>query len=143
MDLLRQMAYSRVSTVAEKFEAIVQLGLQNSRMKDFHDIWALSDTFSFEGWPLADALRACFNRRGTDWTTRTPLALTPSFYSDDRLIRFWGKYRTSTDPLVPPPEAFHLIGERIVAFIGPIRESVLTDVPFDMVWPPGGPWQSW
>ena len=135
-------AYPRVSSVAEKFEAIVQLGRQNSRMKDFHDIWALSETFSFDGYSLAEALRACFNRRGTDWTTRTPLALTPAFYSDDRLIRLWGEYRTSTDPLVPPPDAFEAVGERVVTFLAPIRGSVLTDAPFDMSWPPGGPWRS-
>ena len=41
-------AYTRTSSVAEKFEAIVQLGPQNSRhLQDFHDVWALSDIFSF------------------------------------------------------------------------------------------------
>ena len=35
-------AYPRTSSVAEKFEAIVQLALQNSRMKDFHDIFGIS-----------------------------------------------------------------------------------------------------
>ena len=102
-------AYPRASSVAEKFEAIVQLGQQNSRMKDFHDIWALSETFSFEGSALREALRACFARRRTDWTTRTPLALASTFYSDDRLMRLWGDYRTSSNPLVPPPEAFDVV----------------------------------
>ena len=36
----RLRTYPQVVTVAEKFEAMVQLGLRNSRMKDFHDIWA-------------------------------------------------------------------------------------------------------
>ena len=135
-------AYPRVSSVAEKFEAIVHLGLQNSRMKDFHDIWALSETFSFDGSLLREALRACFTRRGTDWTTRTPLALTPTFYADARLNRSWSDYRTSTDPLVPPPDAFEAVGERILTFLAPIRESVLTDAPFDMSWLPGVPWRA-
>ena len=134
-------AYPRVSSVAEKFEAIVQLGQQNSRMKDFHDIWALSETFSFDGSVLREAIQACFARRGTDWTTRTPLALTSTFYSDDRLIRLWRDYRTSTNPLVPPPDALEVVGERIFTFLAPIRESVLTDAPFDLSWPPGGPWR--
>ena len=99
-------AYPRVSSVAEKFEAIVQLGMQNSRMKDFHDIWALSETFSFDGSLLREAIRACFARRATDWTTQTPLALTSTFYADTRLNRLWSDYRTSTNPVIAPPDAF-------------------------------------
>ena len=133
-------AYPRAATVAEKFEAIVQLGQQNSRMKDFHDIWALSETFSFDGSVLSEAIKACFARRRTGWTTLAPVALTPTFYVDARLNRRWTDYRTSTNPLVPPPDSFHVVGERVVAFLGPIRASVLADVPFDMSWPPGGRW---
>ncbi|RJQ85035.1 MAG: nucleotidyl transferase AbiEii/AbiGii toxin family protein [Desulfobacteraceae bacterium] len=42
-------AYPRYTLVAEKVEAMVKLGLANSRMKDFYDIWLLSRLFSFEG----------------------------------------------------------------------------------------------
>ena len=135
-------AYPRVSSVAEKFEAIVQLGRQNSRMKDFHDIWALSETLSFDGSVLREAMQACFARRATDWTTHTPLALTSTFYTDTRLNRLWSDYRTSTNPVVPPPDAFDVIGERIFSFLAPVHESVLADSPFDTNWPPGGPWRA-
>ena len=134
-------AYPLASSVAEKFEAIVQLGQQNSRMKDFHDVWALSETFSFDGSVLREAIRACFARRGTDWTTRTPSALTSTLYSNARLIRLWSDYRSSTDPIVPPPDAFEVVGERIFNFLAPIRESVLAAAPFSAHWPPGGPWR--
>ena len=134
-------AYPRASSVAEKFEAIVQLGQQNSRMKDFHDVWALSETFSFDGSVLREAVRACFARRGTDWTAPTPLALTSRFYSQPRLIRLWNDYRTSTHPLVPPPDAFAVVGERIFNLLAPIRDSIIASVPFDVHWPQGGPWQ--
>ena len=58
---------------------------------------------------------SCFARRGTDWTTRTPLAITSTFYADARLNRLWGHYRTSTNPLVLRPDAFDVVGERILA----------------------------
>ena len=63
-------AYPRASSVAEKFEAIVQLGQQNSRMKDFHDVWALSETFSFDGSVLREAVPGVFRppRDGLDHT---------------------------------------------------------------------------
>ena len=135
-------AYPRASSIAEKFEAMVQLGQQNSRMKDFHDIWALSETFSFDGTLLREAISACFTRRGTDWTSRTPPALTSTFYSTARLSRLWHDYRPSTNPLTPPPDVFEVVGDRILNFLAPIRESVLTDVPFEMHWPPAGPWRA-
>ena len=133
-------AYPRTSSVAEKFEAMVQLGPQNSRMKDFHDVWALSEMFSFNGSQLSLAIRECFNRRGTDWATQTPGALTSQFYSNARLIGLWRDYRTSADLLTPPPHALEVVGERILNFLTPIRESLVAGAPFDLLWPPGGPW---
>jgi len=38
----RLLCYSRESAIAEKFETMVKLGVLNSRMKDFYDIWLLS-----------------------------------------------------------------------------------------------------
>ena len=51
-------AYPRETVAAEKFEAIVVLGLANSRMKDFYDLLAMSRLFAFEGATLAAAIRA-------------------------------------------------------------------------------------
>jgi hypothetical protein len=45
----RLKSYTRETVVAEKFEAMVKLGILNSRMKDFFDIWTLSHEFSFNG----------------------------------------------------------------------------------------------
>jgi predicted nucleotidyltransferase component of viral defense system len=61
----RLRVYRQEVTIAEKFEAMVVLGRRNSRMKDFHDIWALSSTFAFEGSVLRQAIVACFERRRT------------------------------------------------------------------------------
>ena len=100
----------------------------------------LSETLSFDGSVLREAIQACFARRGTDWTTQTPLALTSMFYTDTRLNRLWSDYRTSTNPVIPPPDAFDVIGERIFNFLAPIRESVLTGAPFTFQWLPGSQW---
>ena len=72
----RLMVYPRETVVAEKFEAMVSLGLTNSRMKDFHDIAVMASTFAFEGQPLAKALAATFKRRGTPLPKEPPPALT-------------------------------------------------------------------
>jgi len=61
----RLLCYSRESSISEKFEAMVKLGMLNSRMKDFYDIWLLSRQFDFDGAKLTEAIRLTFERRGT------------------------------------------------------------------------------
>lgn len=65
------LGYPREAAVAEKFEAMVKLDMRNSRMKDFHDVWALASSFRFEGPVLQAAVAACFQRRdftgGRSW----------------------------------------------------------------------------
>ena len=72
----RLRVYPRETVVAEKLEAMVQLGLANSRMKDFFDLFLLAKLFEFEGQLLVQAISATFNRRGTLLPTRIPTALT-------------------------------------------------------------------
>lgn len=74
--------YPRETVVAEKYEAMVKLGLANSRMKDFYDIWALSREFDFDGGVLSAAIRATFKRRATALTPTMPPALTSGFGCD-------------------------------------------------------------
>ena len=134
--------YPKVSAIAEKFESMVQLEIRNSRMKDFYDIWALSETFAFDGPGLKQAVERCFERRGTSWTAEIPDALTPEFYSDINLQSRWTDYGRRGGLLNPPPIAFEDIGVRMQSFLGPIRDAILSDEPFAMHWPAGGPWQS-
>ena len=61
----RLLCYSRESSISEKLEAMVKLGVLNSRMKDFYDIWLLSRQFDFDGAKLTEAIRLTFERRGT------------------------------------------------------------------------------
>jgi len=137
----RLRAYPREQTVAEKFEAMVKLGTQNSRMKDFHDVWALAGAFEFEGASLQRAIAACFERRGTPLAGETPRVLTPAFYQLPEIETRWRSYRAAGAVLIQPPAQFEVIGERIVHFLNPIRESVVRGDGFGKAWPPGGPWQ--
>ena len=131
--------YPRAASVAEKFEAMVQLELRNSRMKDFHDVWALSEEFAFEGPELREAIRGCFEQRGTVWTSKTPPALTSAFYSRTQQITWWNNY-CRKEFMTPPPTAFEVVGGRMLRFLAPIRESILADTPFNLHWHAGGPW---
>lgn len=137
----RLRAYPRELTVAEKFEAMVKLDTLNSRMKDFHDAWALSGAFSFDGEALKRAVAACFERRGTPWTHETPSVLTTAFYHSPEMQARWRNYLAAGAVLVTPPAQFDTIGERIIGFLGPVRERVLSGDGRATTWPPGGPWR--
>lgn len=63
-------AYPVETVVAEKFEALVTLGIANSRLKDFYDLWLIAQTFEFRQFALVEAVRATFERRGTLWSRR-------------------------------------------------------------------------
>lgn len=82
-------AYNRETAIAEKFEAMVLLGIGNTRMKDFYDLWYLSQHFTFEGSLLGRAIAATFERRRTPISTNTPLALTSEFTEDETKQRQW------------------------------------------------------
>jgi hypothetical protein len=60
------LAYTPENAIAEKFQAIVELDMANSRMKDFHDIWVLARNLEFGGERLSEAIRNTFERRKTD-----------------------------------------------------------------------------
>ena len=61
------MTYSLESTIAEKFDAILQRFELTSRMKDFYDIYYLAKTFDFDGAKLQTAISRTLERRGTPY----------------------------------------------------------------------------
>jgi hypothetical protein len=56
----KMRAYPKENVVAEKLEALVKLGMANSRMKDFYDLWMIAERFEFHGPVLAEAVAATF-----------------------------------------------------------------------------------
>ena len=85
-------AYPPETVVAEKLQAMVDLGLANTRMKDFYDAWLLLRDFDLDDAVLAEAVRATFARRGTPLPSSTPLALTAAFADDRAKRRQWDAF---------------------------------------------------
>ncbi len=137
----RVRAYPREASVAEKFQAMVSLDVVNSRMKDFHDLWALSGALSFDGASLGRSIEGCFTRRGTPLGAAAPGCLTPGFYETPKLVQRWKSYVASSSVLVPPPTRFGAVGERIASFVGPIWRLLASGRAPAGAWPPGGPWR--
>lgn len=83
--------YPRETVIAEKFEAMVQLGTLNTRMKDFFDIWLLASQYDFAGSALALAVAKTFDHRGTKLEAN-PIALTRAFTSAERTQKQWATF---------------------------------------------------
>lgn len=88
----RLRAYAPETVIAEKFEAMVSLGFANSRLKDYYDIWILSQTFPFDDERLARAIAATFERRRTLLPDGVPDALTEKFARDPRRQQQWRSF---------------------------------------------------
>ena len=80
------------TVVAEKFQTMVRLGIANSRMKDFYDLYVLSRNFIFDGNTLVRAIKATFKRRNTEIPIEPPLALTDEFGHDDVKSVQWNAF---------------------------------------------------
>ena len=65
--------YPQESVISKKFEAMIKLGLLNSRMKDFYDIWLMTRQFEFKGTAIASAIKKTFNNQKTDIPNKKPL----------------------------------------------------------------------
>src|SRR5258708_10794068 len=74
-------AYPVETVVAEKFEALVTLGMANSRLKDFYDLWLIARTFELRESVVVDAVRRTFERRETALPTGAPVGLSDEFAS--------------------------------------------------------------
>lgn len=131
--------YARETVVAEKLEAMVTLGLANSRMKDYYDIWALSQEFDFDGTVLSASIRATFKRRKTDLPVSVPVGLSAEFGRDAMKRQQWqgfvrrGRLKTQEADL-------SAVVEKVCAFLIPAITAAATDKKFKAHWPKGGPW---
>lgn len=130
------LAYRKETVIAEKFHAMVDKGLSNSRMKDFFDIRFLARNFSFEEETLGKALTSTFWPRKTKLPVEIPIALTPAFSEGTRPVQ-WEAFLRKSDL---PTEPFAIVIEDIASFLWPICQHLHQGTPLSHRWPPGGPW---
>jgi predicted nucleotidyltransferase component of viral defense system len=135
----RILVYPREVVVAEKMEAMLTLGVTNSRMKDFYDVHVLASRFAFEGSGLAAAVHATFERRGTPIPATVPLVLSREFLAaPDRQIQWRAFLRRGR--LEVPLDTAGLAGS-LQAFLVPVLAALAKEDTFDRTWPAGGPWK--
>jgi hypothetical protein len=136
----RLLAYARETTIAEKLHALVELGVGNSRMKDFYDLWLLSTEYSFDGALLANAVRATFERRETAIPRAQPVGLSDDFAADAVKVTQWTAFLRRARLRKEAPPLDQLVNA-LRAFLMPVLHPALQPAAFGMMWPPGGPWR--
>jgi predicted nucleotidyltransferase component of viral defense system len=134
----RLRGYARETAVAEKFEAMVKLGLLNSRMKDFYDIWLLSRQFDFDGTRLASAIEKTFAHRGTTVTPQ-PTAFSPAFSTDPTKTAQWQAFVRKSRLNDAPAELAEVV-DAVAMFLAPPAAAVSGGQPFGQIWRAPGPW---
>lgn len=133
------LAYPKYTMVAEKLETMVRLGMVNSRMKDFYDVWLVSHFFEFDGATLCDALRNTFSRRSTPFPADLPISFSPEFRNDTQKNNQWQAFVRKSKPEYRTDNLDTVI-QKITAFLLPVIEVARTDKSFSKFWTPKGPW---
>ena len=76
------LAYPKATVVAEKLHAVTVLGMTNTRMKDFFDLWVLLHDTTLDDLELGRAIEATFTRRQTAMPSTQPIGLSDAFAED-------------------------------------------------------------
>lgn len=90
-------SYPPATVIAEKFQAMVALGVLNGRMKDYYDLWAITRAIDISADDLDAAVRATFERRRTPIPKERPPGLSVEMFGDEGKQRQWRAYAASLE----------------------------------------------
>ena len=113
-----------------KFDAILQLLVMTSRMKDFYDIYYLSNMFDFDGRKLQEAIFETLQNRGTTYS-RDSLDKIAEFANDTQMISKWKLYLKT---IKMPELEFKTVIESIYTFLEPVWNAVINEEELFKKW---------
>ena len=122
--------YSLESTIAEKFDAILQRFELTSRMKDFYDIYYLARTFDFDGAKLQTAIFETLQRRGTPYD-RDSFKRIVSLAEDEDMQKRW-KYFLKN--IKDSTLEFAVVVDELQKFLGPVFEAIVNEEEWQEQW---------
>jgi hypothetical protein len=136
----RLKGYPPESVISEKFEAMVKLGLLNSRMKDFYDIWLMMRQFDFTGTNFSEALKRTFKQRKTDLPKGRPLFAEEIYDEKSDRQTLWKAFLRKNDIRHAPGELMNTAKEIEGFLIDPLA-AIDKDHKFEKGWRAPGPWR--
>ena len=135
----RLKTYPRETVIAEKLEAIVDIGTRTSRMKDYYDLVSMARLFAFDGQTISRAIRATFERRETELPDTVPPALSQDFAADMDAMERWNAFVRRTPLLIDPPDLAGVV-EEITRFVMPPTIAAVSGKSFTRNWRPSVGW---
>ena len=124
------LTYSLESTIAEKFDAILQRLELTGRMKDFYDIYYLSRTFDFDGLKLQTAIQETLRNRGTAYEKDSFDRILALADNEDMQIKWRYFLKTLGNPEIP----FKDVITGLQAFLAPVWDCILAEDELLMSW---------
>lgn len=130
--------YSIESTIAEKFDAILQRFELTGRMKDFYDIYYLARTFDFEGAKLQTAIFETLQQRGTPYD-RDSFKRVVALAEDEDIQKRWRYFlkNIKDDTLV-----FSAVIEEMQKFLEPVFDAIVNEEEWLKKWTPLQNWNN-
>lgn len=122
--------YSLESTIAEKFDAILQRYELTSRMKDFYDIYYLAKTFDFDGAKLQTAIFETLQNRGTSFEKNSFRRVVELANDSDMQI----KWRYFLKNIKNDSHEFAVVIKEIQVFLEPVFDSIIDESEFQQEW---------
>lgn len=132
-------AYPKETVVAEKLQAMVALGIANSRMKDFYDVRHLAERFTFDGTVLAEAIAKTFERRATAIPRGPPICFSDDFANDPQKRTQWTAF-VKKGKLAHAGVGLANVVVELREFLSPVLDALANSEQFARTWPAGGPW---
>ena len=129
----RIRTYPKETVVAEKLQSMVRLGMQNSRMKDFFDLFWMAMLFSYEGPVLAKAIQSTFKRRKTNIPSTPPLVFSDEFATDSVKRSQWKAF-LNKNSIPSMSDNFEDIIKNLRDFLAPPFKAAATENNFLFLW---------
>jgi len=90
-------AYPIYTAISEKWHAINKLGMTNSRLKDYYDLYIITNLHNLKSELLIDAVRNTFDRRETKIGTKPPIGISSEFFNDGDKLKAWAAFLRKND----------------------------------------------
>jgi len=124
------MTYSLESTIAEKFDAILQRYELTGRMKDFYDIYYLARTFDFDGAKLQTAMSETLQNRGTPYEKDSFNRVVQLANDNDMKIKWRYFLKSVKDESLD----FAVVINGIQKFLEPVYDAMVNETEWQKNW---------
>jgi predicted nucleotidyltransferase component of viral defense system len=122
--------YSLESTIAEKFDAILQRYELTGRMKDFYDIYYLARTFDFDGSKLQTAIFETIQNRRTPYEKNSFERVVELADDPDMQIKWRYFLKNIKNEFLD----FAVVIKEIQIFLEPVFDAIVSEIEWQKKW---------